>query len=392
MANTWQFYGRQAYMGSLLETMRSGQWFFGEITGRRRIGKTTLIRQALATVGREITGAREVLLVEMPDSTVDDVVSEFRTAVLQAGLENKSAGIAQVRDLPGMATSISSLCRAGVIVVLDELQVCHRGPLRGFPSLLKQRIDRLHDAKGGLIVMGSVQTEMEALLHDRRTPLFGRTTFNMKVGPWDLKTVFEVCSDQQVSDPSRWLTLWTLFGGVPKYWNLFSLTEGPDPDHDWSEWTEDLCARLFLRLDAPLRNEDEVLLGRELRGNYLSLFKMIATRGECSHAELRDTLPGLSSVGPYLTSLSGDLGLVEKEMPVFAGDSTRNTRYIVADPFMRAWLAAVRPQSGTDARHLREKHRHACCRGSALWKELLPSEWYAKPAKRLPVRVPEISL
>ena len=95
MANTWQFYGRQAYMGSLLETMRSGQWFFGEITGRRRIGKTTLIRQALATVGREITGAREVLLVEMPDSTVDDVVSEFRTAVLQAGLENKSAGIAQ---------------------------------------------------------------------------------------------------------------------------------------------------------------------------------------------------------------------------------------------------------------------------------------------------------
>ena len=119
-------------------------------------------------------------------------------------------------------------------------------------------------------------------------------------------------------------------------------------------------------------------LGRELRGNYLSLFKMIATRGECSHAELRDTLPGLSSVGPYLTSLSGDLGLVEKEMPVFAGDSTRNTRYIVADPFMRAWLAAVQPQSGTDARHLREKHRHACCRGSALWKELLPSEWYAK--------------
>ena len=96
-----------------------------------------------------------------------------------------------------MATSISSLCRAGVIVVLDELQVCHRGPLRGFPSLLKQRIDRLLDAKGGLIVMGSVQTEMEALLHDRRTPLFGRTTFNMKVGPWDLKTVFEVCSDQQ---------------------------------------------------------------------------------------------------------------------------------------------------------------------------------------------------
>ena len=37
--------------------------------------------------------------------------------------------------------------------------------------------------------------EMEALLHDRRAPLFGRTTFELTLGPWNLTTIFEVCRD-----------------------------------------------------------------------------------------------------------------------------------------------------------------------------------------------------
>ena len=58
-------------------------------------------------------------------------------------------------------------------MVLDEFQLCHRGPLRGFPSLLQAQVDRLQDRStaGGLIVLGSVQAEMEALLNDRQAPL-----------------------------------------------------------------------------------------------------------------------------------------------------------------------------------------------------------------------------
>ena len=84
-----------------------------------------------------------------------------------------------------MATAVSSLCREGLIVVIDEFQVCCSGPLSGLPSLLKQRVDSLldEDAAGGLIVMGSVQTEMEDLMLHLRAPLYGRTTFNMTLAP-----------------------------------------------------------------------------------------------------------------------------------------------------------------------------------------------------------------
>ena len=77
-------------------------------------------------------------------------------------------------------------------MVLDEFQICHRGPLRGLPSLLQAQVDRLQDrdAAGGLIVLGSVQAEMEALLYDRRAPLFGRTTFDLA----SLRGTFARCS------------------------------------------------------------------------------------------------------------------------------------------------------------------------------------------------------
>ena len=175
-------------------------------------------------------------------------------------------------------------------LILDEFQVCHRGPLSGLPSLLQAQVDRLQDrnAAGGLIVLGSVQAEMEALLHDRRAPLFGRATFEMTLGPWDPSTIFEVCREHGAADPARCLTLCTLFGGVPKYWRHFAETNGLDTIREWKPWAQQVCERLFLRSDSPLREEGEGLLVRELRRNYLAILRTLAERPSCTHAELQD--------------------------------------------------------------------------------------------------------
>lgn len=43
----WGFYGRSLELSQLREILERGRWFFARITGRRRIGKTTLVHQAL---------------------------------------------------------------------------------------------------------------------------------------------------------------------------------------------------------------------------------------------------------------------------------------------------------------------------------------------------------
>lgn len=60
MPATWTFYGRQDELGGLLAHMRRSQWFFGTIRGRRRIGKTALIQQAMTILGTDPSGLRSV--------------------------------------------------------------------------------------------------------------------------------------------------------------------------------------------------------------------------------------------------------------------------------------------------------------------------------------------
>ena len=346
MSVPWSFYGRREELGSLLEIMRRAGWWFGAIRGRRRIGKTALIQQALKTLSDDEPGAPRILLVRIPDSSPADFAAVFQSALGEMGLAPDARPPEEVSDLTGIAASIGSLCSRGTIVVLDEFQVCHRGPLSGLPSLLQEQVDRLQDrnAPGGLIVLGSVQTEMEALLHDRRAPLFGRTTFELTLGPWDLATVFEVCRRHGAGDPERCLTLWTLFGGVPKYWRHFAETDGLETVPDWESWAQQVCERLFLRSGSPLREEGEGLLARELRRNYLAILRTLAERPGCTHAELRDALPELS-LGPYLNAVTNDLRLVERKLPIFASERQRRARYTIADQFLCAWLRVMQPAS-----------------------------------------------
>ena len=345
MGGGWSFYGRRDELGCLLEHMRRRRWFFGTVRGRRRIGKTALIQQALATLGEDEPDSAPWLLVQLPDSNPLDSATVFRNAVREARLEARLEGLDAITDLPGVADAVGLLCRAGVTVVLDEFQVCRRGPLSGFPSLLQAQVDRLQDRYpvGGLLLLGSVQTEMEALLDDRQAPLFGRKTFDIALQPWELSTVFEVAENHGAGGPARCLTLWTLFGGVPKYWRHFAEAGDLRAIPDWSDWAQQVCERLFLRADSPLREEGESLLGRELRRNYVAILRALADRGPCAHADLQNALPPGLSLGPYLTTLTADLRLIEKQYPVFADTRQRRVRYAVSDPFLCAWLSVIGP-------------------------------------------------
>ena len=222
----WPFYGRTRELGGLLARLRDARWSFGTIQGRRRIGKTTLVREALRIRDAEDRGEHAAMLVRLADDAPENLAYAFREAAKRHGF-GELLGAAGPTSLRDMALDIGRLCERGVLVVLDEFQVCHRGRLRSLPSWLQGEVDRLHDsaAPGKLVLLGSVQTQMAAMLQDPREPLYGRTDFSIPLGPWDLGTVFEVCGDLgRAGPPAASLTLWTLFGGVPKV--LASLLRG----------------------------------------------------------------------------------------------------------------------------------------------------------------------
>jgi AAA+ ATPase superfamily predicted ATPase len=58
----WGFYGRELELRQLEGIVGRGRWFFAKVTGRRRIGKTTLLQRALQP------GGRRAFYVQIPDS------------------------------------------------------------------------------------------------------------------------------------------------------------------------------------------------------------------------------------------------------------------------------------------------------------------------------------
>ena len=51
----WGFYGRQQELAQLRGILTRKRWFFVQVAGRRRIGKTSLTQQALKQTGRDLT-------------------------------------------------------------------------------------------------------------------------------------------------------------------------------------------------------------------------------------------------------------------------------------------------------------------------------------------------
>jgi hypothetical protein len=334
MSDSWGFYGRSVELEALSQIVSRGRWFFLKISGRRRIGKTSLIQRALRPDQRE-----RVLYIQVPDSDPGGVVSTARDFMEMFGVEQ-----ALPSDLRALATTIGALIEAGWIVAIDEFQYFNRKALYEFTSQLQSEVDRLASktgvACGGLIVLGSIHTEMTALLEDRAAPLYNRVTDAIDLGHLDIAAVLEILAAHADNDPDRLLFLWNLFEGVPKFYrDCFEQgVLGQD--------RRALLARMFFSSSSPLRNEAESWFLRELRGRYDLVLKYIATHQGCTNPDIVSYVRSVEpdnekQVGGYLKVLDERYQMVERLQPVFAKRNARLGRFYIRDNFLRSWLAAL---------------------------------------------------
>lgn len=330
----WGFYGRREELTRLSTVLGRGRWFFVKVSGRRRIGKTTLVNQALQPAQRD-----RVLYVQIPDSDPAGVVSAARDFLGMFGIQDDLPV-----DLRSLATRIGALCEAGWIVALDEFQYFNRKALFSFTSQLQSEVDRL-SAKadrvpGGLIVLGSLYTEMAALLEDRNAPLYNRVTDTIDLGHLDIASVLEILDTHADASPERLLFLWNLFEGVPKFYRDCyeqGVLNGARMD---------VLRQMFFSSSSPLRTEADNWFLKELRGRYDLVLKRIATRAGCSNAEILDHVRSVEpdsakQVGGYLKILDERYRMVERLQPIFAKPTTRSGRFYIRDNFLRSWLAAL---------------------------------------------------
>lgn len=339
----WGFYGRQQELAQLRGILSRQRWFFVQVAGRRRIGKTSLIQQALKQTGRDLT-----LYIQIPDSDPPGVLAACNDYLETFGLSQR------VASLGGLAQLIGQLVRQGYVIALDEFQYFNRRPLFDFCSLLQAEVDRLSAAadtvKGGLIVLGSLHAEMSALLEDRSAPLFNRTTDMLELDHLDIASLVELLHIHADASPDRLLFLWNLFEGVPKFYRDAYEQGVLGADR------ASLLKALFFSSSSPLRGEADNWFLRELRGRYDTVLQYIARHPGCDNASIVAAISALSpqegkQAGGYLKILTERYRMVERRLPIFAGPKVRAGRYYIRDNFLRSWLMALqRPVSAVHFR------------------------------------------
>jgi AAA+ ATPase superfamily predicted ATPase len=358
---SWKFYGRDAELDTMRKLLSRQRWFFCAISGRRRIGKTSLIREALQSLPQ----VNNAIYLQVPDSDERDVVSVFADALNAAapmGLPQE-VQLNGLRRFSDMTKAIGALCRAGWVVILDEFQYFNRKSLSAFTSLLQAEVDQLTgSARGGIFVLGSIHTEMTALLEDRSSPLYARVTDRMALDHWDFRTLFQVFEDQGVVAPEAWLSLWGLFEGVPKFYRDCS-NQGVFAGDDLSAQSAmgmHAVEALFFSASAPLAEEAGTWFMRELRGASVSILRLLSQQQPCAHQQLSDAYRQSTGddkpIANYLNTLIDRYRLIERLQPVFAQTTgSRQARYQISDNFLAAWLAAVEP--GVQAARVQPKSR-----------------------------------
>ena len=136
MATRWKFYGRTEHLDDMERMLGRGRWFFAKVAGRRRIGKTTLIQQAM----RELGNKQPVFYVQIPDSepagvlsAINDALDAFRVPVDR---------YPRPHDLMQLAKLFEAMAEGAYILILDEFQYFNRKGYEEFCSHLQASVDR----------------------------------------------------------------------------------------------------------------------------------------------------------------------------------------------------------------------------------------------------------
>ena len=295
-----RFYDREREIEVLRKAKRIA------IIGRKRVGKTRLVEEALNPITLFVPAEKSEALI------CRDWIEEVR--------ERR-----YIPELTSMKEIVEFLLREGETVFIDELQnVLKVNP--AFLYDLQRLLDKYREAK--LVITGSLIAMSKKLIEDYSSPLYGRFDFVIKLRELDFGTVLEIMKDLGYGIEDA-VAMWSVFGGLPKYYETLERFRLP---------IEDFIRMLFFEEPYPMFPEVMMMLKEELGKEYRTYFSILQAISEGKHTlgEIASHLSVKStSLTKYLHSLEKDYELIVKRKDAFGRG--RN-RYYIAQNLVEFWF------------------------------------------------------
>ncbi len=300
------------------------------ITGRRRVGKTELIRQFAR-------GRKDVLYLFVSKKKPYILIDEFRDILAEKIPLMRTVTFRSFEDF--FSFVFSYMKENFLITVFDEFQNFEAVDPSVF-STLQNHWDREKDnIKGAFVFIGSVFTLMQKIFEGKKEPLFGRATSRLYIEPLTPYSVSEILTDYNLDAAVHLPFYYTLFGGIPKYYFLL------DRYGLFGKSPAEIIKKLYCESDATLQNEGRELLIEEFGKNYhlyFSILQVIAG-GETQMARIADSAGiNVNSISKYLDELTSYYQVIERRIPVTEYKYEKKVgRYYIKDPALRFWFRYI---------------------------------------------------
>ena len=322
-----RFYGREDEIALLRKfrekSSRSAQLVV--LTGRRRIGKTALVRRALDD-GR--LPYLHLPITRQSEATLCQELQAEAERVLELGILGTCSRFADL-----FQKLMEASLRRPFTLVLDEFQEFDRINPAVF-SQVAAVWDRCHgDSKINLVVCGSINRLMNKIFFNDGEPLYGRNTGSFTLRPFRVSLLKEIlAANRPKYKPDDLLSLWTVTGGIPRYVDLML--------QDGATTRKRMIESIFCPGSSYL-TEGRAILAEEFGpdyGTYFSILAAIAT-GATTTAEMKNLVG--ADVNGYLTKLEEQYALVSKKQPLYEKPTGKNCHYQIDVCFFRFWFRFV---------------------------------------------------
>lgn len=324
------FVDRERELAALEQFWRSERAECIPVTGRRRVGKTFLLEHFAQ--GKRAAYHRCTLI-----GTAEQLPALGQALAELAG---DPVLIAQPpATWPAVFALIEQLARRErLLLVLDEAPYWAARDA-SLPSVLQN----WWDARGRqlnlmLVLCGSAVQMMEGLLTGA-APLAGCITGRLPVRPLDFRAAAELLG---CDDPVMALTAYGILGGVPLYLTFFRSTRSLRDNIRQAIVSP--SSRLYVEPQAIFAAHHQAYDARSA----LAVLRAIA-QGRHRWSEIAEAVGvTTSALGRVMEPLIGDLGLVERVLPVTETGPTRSyyTQYHLTDNFFRFWFRFIEPNQG----------------------------------------------
>ena len=305
-----KFIGRKDFLNKLKKQVDTDEMSFSLIYGRRRVGKSELVKETLRCANEK------------------SIYFECKQVAEESNVASLSAIVSDVMGLPKLGyTDIESLLdyifklavNEKLILVLDEYPYL-RESVKGLDSILQSLVDKYRESsKLKLIILGSYVEIMRSLL-EHSNPLYGRVDLTIDLKQMDY---YESALFYPEFSPEDKVRIYSVFGGIPYYNRLI----------DDKKSVRDNMIELIASSGARLENEVSMYLSAEISKiiNANEVFEALA-RGYSRYSDILSQ--SHVSSGPTLIDVLDKLikmEVVVKTAPINDPNNKRKVGYQIAD-------------------------------------------------------------